>query len=212
MNLTQSTLAQQLAALQAKEVSSVELVTEQLARAKALNPTLNAFVSFQEDSALAQAKQADQLRQDGSDAPLLGAPIAHKDLFCTQGHQTTAGSKILANFVAPYDATVVENLANAGAISIGNNGTPARTRPTDNDAGDKRQPRCTTNDNRHDDSRGDDTAAAAAAGGDDKDDGRGDGNDDHNTPTHTTKHILNPASTMPTTTQTQCNTKPADNT
>ena len=119
MNLTQSTLAQQLAALQAKEVSSFELVTEQLARAKALNPTLNAFVSFQEDSALAQAKQADQLRQDGSDAPLLGAPIAHKDLFCTQGHQTTAGSKILANFVAPYDATVVENLANAGAISIG---------------------------------------------------------------------------------------------
>ena len=95
MNLTQSTLAQQLAAQQAKEVSSVELVTEQLARAKALNPTLNAFVSFQEDSALAQAKQADQLRQDGSDAPLLGAPIAHKDLFCTQGHQTTAGSKIL---------------------------------------------------------------------------------------------------------------------
>ena len=119
MNLTQSTLAQQLAALRSKEVSSVELVTEQLARAKALNPTLNAFVSFQEDSALAQAKQADQLRQDGSDAPLLGAPIAHKDLFCTQGHQTTAGSKILANFVAPYDATVVENLANAGAISIG---------------------------------------------------------------------------------------------
>ena len=119
MNLTQSTLAQQLAALRSKEVSSVELVTEQLARAKALNPTVNAFVSFQEDSALAQAKQADQLRQDGSDAPLLGAPIAHKDLFCTQGHQTTAGSKILANFVAPYDATVVENLANAGAISIG---------------------------------------------------------------------------------------------
>lgn len=119
MNLTQSTLAQQLAALQAKEVSSVELVTEQLAHAKALNPALNAFVSFQEDSALAQAKQADQLRQDGADAPLLGAPIAHKDLFCTQGHQTTAGSKILANFVAPYDATVVENLAYAGAISIG---------------------------------------------------------------------------------------------
>ena len=119
MNLTQSTLAQQLSALRSKEVSSVELVTEQLARAKALNPTLNAFVSFQEDSALAQAKQADQLRQDGSDAPLLGAPIAHKDLFCTQGHQTTAGSKILANFAAPYDATVVENLANAGAISIG---------------------------------------------------------------------------------------------
>ena len=119
MNLTQSTLAQQLSALRSKEVSSVELVTEQLARAKALNPTLNAFVSFQEDSALAQAKQADQLRQGGSDAPLLGAPIAHKDLFCTQGHQTTAGSKILAKFVAPYDATVVENLANAGAISIG---------------------------------------------------------------------------------------------
>ena len=79
MNLTQSTLAQQLAALNAKEVSSVELVTEQLARAKALNPTLNAFVSFQEDSALAQAKQADQQRRDGSVAPLLGAPIAHKD-------------------------------------------------------------------------------------------------------------------------------------
>ena len=119
MNLTQSTLAQQLSALRSKEVSSVELVTDQLARAKALNPTLNAFVSFQEDSAMAQAKQADQQRQDGSEAPLLGAPIAHKDLFCTQDHQTTAGSKILANFVAPYNATVVENLASAGAISIG---------------------------------------------------------------------------------------------
>ena len=69
MNLTQSTLAQQLCALRSKEVSSVELVTDQLARAKALNPTLNAFVSFQEDSAMAQAKLADQQRQDGSEAP-----------------------------------------------------------------------------------------------------------------------------------------------
>ena len=119
MSLTQQTLKSQLQALNDGAVSSVELVQEQLKRAKAMNDATNAFISFTDDSALAAAKNADEQRAAGHTAPLLGAPIAHKDLFCTQGETTTCGSKILGNFVAPYNATVVENLAHAGAVSIG---------------------------------------------------------------------------------------------
>lgn len=119
MSLTTQTLAAQLEALRTKAISSVELVQEQLQRAKRLNNENNAFISFDEDGAMSAAGAADQARADGSQAALLGAPIAHKDLFCTQGHTTTCGSKILENFVAPYNATVVENLSAAGAVSIG---------------------------------------------------------------------------------------------
>ena len=119
MSLSTQTLKSQLQALSSKRVSSVELVQEQITRAQAINADNNAFISFNADGALEQAKQADQARADGSTQPLLGAPIAHKDLFCTQGQVTTCGSKILQNFVAPYNATVVENLTQAGAISIG---------------------------------------------------------------------------------------------
>ena len=119
MSLSTQTLKSQLQALSSKRVSSVELVQEQITRAQAINADNNAFISFNADGALEQAKQADQARADGSNQPLLGAPIAHKDLFCTQGQVTTCGSKILQNFVAPYNATVVENLTQAGAISIG---------------------------------------------------------------------------------------------
>lgn len=119
MSLTHQTLAAQRAALQDKQISSVELVSEQLKQAQALNTQTNAFISFDADGAMAQAQAADDARAAGSDAPLLGLPIAHKDLFCTQGQITTCGSKILENFVAPYNATVVENLTQAGAVSIG---------------------------------------------------------------------------------------------
>lgn len=113
------TLRQQLSALDAKTTSSVELVQEQLRITKALNPSINAFISIDEDGALSAAKHADEQRASGQTGALLGAPIAHKDLFCTKGQTTTCGSKILGNFVAPYDATVVQNLAAAGAVSIG---------------------------------------------------------------------------------------------
>ena len=68
---------------------------------------------------MAQASAADALRSQGDRRPTLGLPIAHKDIFCTKGILTTAGSKMLGNFVAPYDATVVTKMADAGMVSIG---------------------------------------------------------------------------------------------
>ncbi|WP_443190173.1 Asp-tRNA(Asn)/Glu-tRNA(Gln) amidotransferase subunit GatA [Pseudomonas indica] len=115
----QLTLAEIARGLAAKEFSSVELTRALLARIHQLDPQLNAFISVTEDLALQQAQAADARRAAGENGALLGAPIAHKDLFCTQGVRTSCGSKILDNFVAPYNATVVENLAAAGAVSLG---------------------------------------------------------------------------------------------
>ncbi|SDK88350.1 Asp-tRNA(Asn)/Glu-tRNA(Gln) amidotransferase subunit GatA [Pseudomonas indica] len=115
----QLTLAEIARGLAAKEFSSVELTRALLARIHQLDPQLNAFISVTEDLALQQAQAADARRAAGENGALLGAPIAHKDLFCTQGVRTSCGSKILDNFVAPYNATVVEKLANAGAVSLG---------------------------------------------------------------------------------------------
>ncbi|MBU3056412.1 Asp-tRNA(Asn)/Glu-tRNA(Gln) amidotransferase subunit GatA [Pseudomonas indica] len=115
----QLTLAEIARGLAAKEFSSVELTRALLARIHQLDPQLNAFISVTEDLALQQAQAADARRAAGENGALLGAPIAHKDLFCTQGVRTSCGSKSLDNFVAPYNATVVEKLANAGAVSLG---------------------------------------------------------------------------------------------
>ena len=115
----QLTLAEIARGLAAKEFSSVELTRALLARIHQLDPQLNAFISVTEDLALQQAQAADARRAAGENGALLGAPIAHKDLFCTQGVRTSCGSKILDNFVAPYNATVVEKLAAAGAVSLG---------------------------------------------------------------------------------------------
>ena len=106
------------ALLRDKKISSVELCQHYLARITA-NERLNAFITVDEDGALENARISDQKRSRGHDACLLGIPIAHKDIFCTDGVLTTCGSRILENFVAPYDATVVAALKAAGAVLLG---------------------------------------------------------------------------------------------
>ncbi|MEW6291854.1 MAG: Asp-tRNA(Asn)/Glu-tRNA(Gln) amidotransferase subunit GatA [Pseudomonadota bacterium] len=109
------------AALAQKRISSVELTTLFVDRIEKLNPTLNAFVTVDRDKALAAARAADQKLGSGGTAlsPLCGIPLAHKDIFCTAGWRTTCGSKMLANFVSPYDAHVVERLNDAGMVLLG---------------------------------------------------------------------------------------------
>ena len=119
MDMQQLTLAEIARALAAKEFSASELSSHLLARIKALDPQLNSFISLTEELAMSQAKAADSRRAAGESGVLLGAPLAHKDLFCTQGIRTSCGSKILDNFKAPYDATVVDKLAAAGTVTLG---------------------------------------------------------------------------------------------
>ena len=114
-----SSLKEIAAALRAKTVSAVELATESLARIEAGNPKINAFVTVDRDGALAAAKAADARLAAGHGGPLTGIPLAHKDVFCTEGVLTTCGSKMLSNFVSPYDAHVVTLLKAAGAVMVG---------------------------------------------------------------------------------------------
>jgi aspartyl-tRNA(Asn)/glutamyl-tRNA(Gln) amidotransferase subunit A len=113
------TLAESAAALKARSASSVELTGMYLERIGRFDSTLNSFITVTGDRALAQAALADERIARGDDSPLLGVPIAHKDIFCTAGIRTTCGSRMLDGFVSPYDATVVERLARAGAIVLG---------------------------------------------------------------------------------------------
>ncbi len=100
------------------KTSSVEAVQALLARAKQ-HQSLGAYLAFNENLTLAQAKAADARVATGERGPLLGVPLAHKDIFVTQGFPTTAGSKMLAGYQSPFDATVVANLAQAGAVTLG---------------------------------------------------------------------------------------------
>jgi aspartyl-tRNA(Asn)/glutamyl-tRNA(Gln) amidotransferase subunit A len=115
----QLTLAEIARGLADKQFSAEELTRNLLARIAQLDPQLNSFITVTADQAIAQAQAADARRAAGESSALLGAPIAHKDLFCTQDVLTTCGSKILTGFKAPYNATVVEKLAAAGAVSLG---------------------------------------------------------------------------------------------
>ena len=103
-HLTVSELA---AGLRARKFSSLDLTLHFLGRIERFGPELNAFVTVTADRALADARAADDLLAKGEGGPLTGVPIAHKDIFCTDGIRTTCSSKMLSNFVAPYDATVV---------------------------------------------------------------------------------------------------------
>lgn len=105
--------------LKNKTFSSSELVHHFINRIDDFDGKINSFITKDFDNALQQAKLADKLRADGDIRPLLGVPMAHKDNLCTKGVLTTAGSKMLYNFISPYDATVVEGIANAGFISLG---------------------------------------------------------------------------------------------
>ena len=107
-------------ALAAKKISSVELSTLFLDRIERLNPTLNAFVTVDREKSLKMATFADARIADGTAGPLTGIPIAQKDIFCAEGWRTTCGSKMLANFISPYDATVIHKMhAEAGLVSLG---------------------------------------------------------------------------------------------
>ena len=119
--LINSSLRQLSAALAAKKVSAVELATLFLDRIEKHNPALNAFITTDREKTLAQARNADQkVGADGTAiSPLCGIPLGHKDIFCTQGWRTSCGSKMLANFVSPYDANVVAKLAAAGMVTLG---------------------------------------------------------------------------------------------
>ncbi|MFD2367478.1 Asp-tRNA(Asn)/Glu-tRNA(Gln) amidotransferase subunit GatA [Pseudoduganella sp. GCM10020061] len=111
------TLKQLSAALHAKEISSVELTRHYLDRIA--QSDLNAYLHVDAELSLAQAKAADALLATGSAGALTGVPIAHKDIFVTQDWRSTAGSKMLANYVSPFDATIVRKLAEAGMVSLG---------------------------------------------------------------------------------------------
>ncbi|HEX2493790.1 MAG TPA: Asp-tRNA(Asn)/Glu-tRNA(Gln) amidotransferase subunit GatA [Steroidobacter sp.] len=113
------TLAELSAGLQARRFSSVELTKHFLARIERLNPALNAFITVTGEQALVAAARADEAIAAGRATSLTGLPLAHKDIFCTDGVLTTCGSRMLSNFVAPYDATVVERLSQAGVIMLG---------------------------------------------------------------------------------------------
>ncbi len=115
-----ASLKQLSQALAAKQISSVELTQLFLDRIERLNPTLNAFVTVDAKKSLNLAKAADARIAAGTAGPLTGIPIAQKDIFCAEGWTTTCGSKMLANFVSPYDATVIRKMhAEAGLVSLG---------------------------------------------------------------------------------------------
>ena len=114
----QKTLKQLADALAAGELSSAELTQSYLDRIDA-NKQLNAYITVDNDQALAQAKAADAMRAKGEVVALTGIPLAQKDIFCTDGLLTTCGSKMLGNFIAPYDATVISKFKQAGAVTLG---------------------------------------------------------------------------------------------
>ncbi len=118
MKLNQLTLTDAIAGLKDKKFSSVELTSACLERIEETNQKLNAFITISEN-AINQAEHADKLRENGSTLPLLGIPIALKDIFMTKGLRTTAASKVLENYIPTYDATVTSKLINAGAIILG---------------------------------------------------------------------------------------------
>jgi len=117
--LLNASLKELSAALAQKKISSVELTKLYLGRIKALNGKLNAFITVDEKKSVAQAQAADALIARGDAKPLTGIPVAHKDIFVARGWLTTCGSKILSNFVAPYDAHLIERFNSAGAVLLG---------------------------------------------------------------------------------------------
>jgi aspartyl-tRNA(Asn)/glutamyl-tRNA(Gln) amidotransferase subunit A len=117
--ITDLTLAQLKQALGDGDLSSVEITTAFLDRIDSLNPELNAFITISHEDACKAAADADAARAKGKAPAFAGLPMAHKDLFCTDGTRTTCGSKMLADFVAPYDAHVVSRCQQAGLISLG---------------------------------------------------------------------------------------------
>ena len=112
-------IAELAAGLRSGEFSSVELTRHFLNRINQFDGQLNSFITICEESALEEARQADERIKAGENGQLIGIPIAHKDIFCTDGVKTSCGSKMLDSFISPYDATVVEKLKKAGVVMLG---------------------------------------------------------------------------------------------
>jgi len=119
MSAPAATVAALAKGLAAGDFSSVELTRSYLDRIQAAQPGLNAFITVTAEAALAEAAAADAARAAGKAGALTGVPLAHKDIFCTEGVLTTCGSKMLSNFVSPYDATVVSGLRRSGTVMLG---------------------------------------------------------------------------------------------
>ncbi len=119
MSLHRKTVSQLSAALAAGECSSVELTQVFLERIARHDGALNSFITVTSEAALAAAAEADRKRAAGEAGPLTGIPIAHKDIFCTDGVRTSCASRMLDNFIAPYDATVVSRFKAAGLVMLG---------------------------------------------------------------------------------------------
>lgn len=122
-NLHWLTIHEAQAMLRKGEVSSVELTQAVLDRILAVDNSMRAYICLLPEEALAQADAADRRRAQGADTPLLGIPLAIKDVLCTRGVTTTCGSRILENFVPPFDATAIARLRAAGAIFLGKTNT-----------------------------------------------------------------------------------------
>ena len=114
-----ATLRQLADGLAAGNYSSVEVTQFYINRINSFDAVYNCFISVDADKSLAQARAADAQRAAGKAQPLTGVPIAQKDIFCAQGWRTTCGSKMLSNFVSPYDAHVIERFNAAGAVNLG---------------------------------------------------------------------------------------------
>lgn len=113
------TIVELSTALADKKISSEELTQIYLARIEQFDPDLNGFITVTGELALARARAADKTIKAGQGGPLTGIPLVHKDIFCTNGVKTTCGSRMLDNFVAPYDATVVKKCNDAGMVMLG---------------------------------------------------------------------------------------------
>ncbi len=119
MELHTLTIQQAQEGLQKKEFSSEEITRSCIEQITKHNGTLNAFITVCQDEAITAAKAADEMLKNGATAPLLGVPIALKDMYVTKGIRTTAASKVLENFIPQYDGTVVKKLKDAGAVILG---------------------------------------------------------------------------------------------
>lgn len=115
----QFTIAELIQGLRRKDFSSTELTQHYLERIARLDPTFNSYITATPELAIAQAAAADQRLAAGNAPALCGIPLAHKDIFCTTGVRTSCGSKMLDNFIAPYNATIVENYLHAGVVMLG---------------------------------------------------------------------------------------------
>ena len=112
-------IKEKLKGLTESTFSSLELTESYLQRIKEVDKKINSFITVLEDKAIESARESDKRYKEGSALPLDGIPIAHKDIFCTEGVLTTCGSKMLANFVSPYSSTVVENFSANGSVVLG---------------------------------------------------------------------------------------------